>query len=222
MSDFTIYIFLLLLVVCFWAWELWVSKRSRRSLSHDSTDVLYEDDDNNDHLNNPGLNTDNKVIIKTLRVLGPERYGEMTKRLSSLMDKHKGEEFYTVSLEAVSLGKDCARVLHHLLPGDPLCLLRSENDGNMQFKVFSEGHLVGGISSENAVQLSRLMKYAYLSGIYVWRQNCYGCTCEDTNLDIIVFYSFKEKMTVVKESLFDDIPFVMRVEGVNPFILIQN
>lgn len=222
MSDFTIYVFLLLLVLCFWAWELWISKRSRRPIMDDSADILYEEDDNNENLNNPKITTDENIKIKTIRVIGQKRYDEMNDRLTRLLDKHRGEDFYTVSLEGVPLGKDSSRVLHHLLPGDRVCLLRSENGGNIEFKVFSEGRLIGSISSENAYQLSRLMKYAYLSGIYVWRQNCYGCRCKDIDLDIIMFYNFKENMTVAKESLFDDIPFIMRVEGINPFILIQN
>lgn len=197
MSEITIYLLLISLLAGFWLWELWLSRKKLfRKRTSDATV------------------SDNRVTASNI---GEIRYNEMSLNLSSLLKRHADDGFITLTLCPADLTSDCRRVLHDLVPGDRLCLCREISGGCVGFSVFHTGRLVGIISRSDSAKVDEIMKESVITGVYVWRQNCFG-ECDFTDLDVVLFYNAR----VISPCSNYMSPYKLEFDGVHPFTLYQN
>lgn len=217
MSDLVIYLVLLALLAGFWIWELWLARKmsSLKAFISGKKD-LPDDLKMKKHDLSEGCMTD----VSSLDI-GERRYREMTDNLHSLLKKHKDDMFVTLSLCPADLSDDCSRILHNLMPGDRLFLLRETVGRSVWFSVFHQGRLIGYISRSESAMIHDIMTDSVVSGAFVWKQNCFG-ECDFTDLEIVLFYH--RRSATSRDNCIDcnTQPYKLSVEGQNPFILYQN
>lgn len=214
-SEIFIYLFLLLLIVAFWVWELWISKKSIRKFDPDEPlkGCVYSDEQPVD----AGIYD---PVGQTIATLGPERYEKMTVNLSKLLKRHENDDFVTFKLQKEDLTEDCSKTLHNLIPGDRLFLLREDSDEGIVFKIFADGRMIGRLSHTDSYYVVSVMADSAVKGLYVWKQNCFG-NCDFTDLDMVLFFESSSEVAFRNFSAVSD-PSRLKVSGLNQFNLYQN
>lgn len=201
MSELYLYIFLFVLVVGFCIWELWISRRNSPKNRH-LCDIVLDDDGNKSSFNAVYSQYAGKIEAE---------YDSCSADLSDLFKNHRDEDFDTLPLETVALSYDCREELYSLAPGDRLYLLKELGIEGVEFKVFSEGRLIGKLSFSNSLYLEDLMNIALIKGVYVWKKSNF-------TLDLVIFYEYRDLCSFSCCSE----PFRLKIEGKQPFTLYQN
>ncbi|MDE6143759.1 MAG: hypothetical protein K2F94_06765 [Muribaculaceae bacterium] len=219
MIDIVAYILILFILVGFWAWNLLIIRHRTYTFHENSSDILYDDSDTNP-IRNPDVILDTSMFNIVLRTLGWERYVNMTYNINKFLKKHKNNECYKVSLskDYVGVSYDGANILHHLLPGDKVSMIRIELEGRVGFRVFSCGREIGILMDDDAKMTNRIMNNAVVTGMYVWKQNCYG-NCGYTDLDIVMFFYFKRNVLPLDWLGF---PYIIKFGNPIPYFVFQN
>ena len=219
MVEIIVYLFLLLLIIAFWVWELWLSKKYERR-RFGANDLKQHDPFGDQRPFNAHSASPEDSEKRLVKVLGKQRYESMTNNLTTVLRRHEADEFITLSLHPARLTADSEKILHNLAPGDRLFLLRDESSGIPVFKIFASGCLVGMLSPSDASCVDALMEDSVIRGAYVWRQNCYG-DCNFTDLDIVLF--FDVRLSDRYAGIVDPhAPYRVDIEGLKPFTVYQN
>lgn len=209
MSDFAIYIFIFLLILGFWLWELRMSRRSRREDNIEAADKIY--DDIHVHL---GLSE--YMLDKLKKDNSMSADDNIASRFAEMIDRHKGEDWVTLNLEALPLTEDCMSVRNSIFPGVKLYLVHIGSPQGAPYKVFYKGRLVGELNDMDSDTIDLIMMLRKISGIYVWEKE--GADKGGIPLiRIIVFYQYRDVLLL---NLKDE--SIVRVAGMHPFELIQN
>ncbi|MCM1370225.1 MAG: hypothetical protein NC204_07640 [Candidatus Amulumruptor caecigallinarius] len=127
----------------------------------------------------------------TIRLIGEKAFHDMVDRIEALLTLHKLHRNMTVPIvcpPTSALGKN---ELHHILPGEPVSLNITYQNGVKWIDVFSRGHMIGRLTLQNASAITNLLYCNDIKGIYIGEQNCYGLdgVCR---LSLIIFYQLKQ------------------------------
>lgn len=123
----------------------------------------------------------------TRRLLGDNLYDAMVKSVDEVLQRHAFDRSMTVSLTCGPDTETGSKVLHGLLPGDPLYMQPREEDGMAVVDVYAEGKLVGHLMLDAAREVLELIEGSCVTGVYVSEQNCYGSS-DIVSLKLIIFY----------------------------------
>lgn len=123
----------------------------------------------------------------TRQVLGESAYATMTERVAEIMRRHAKDRCIAVSLTSGASEGNGADELHHLLPGDPVWLKPSEEDGLDTVGVYSGGYKVGELMLLDADAALEVLRNGTVTGSYVCEQNCYEYY-EKVSLKLIIFF----------------------------------
>lgn len=107
---------------------------------------------------------------------------------AGLLAINEEEPHMLLRLTEADAPADGLRELHSLTPGDQLAFMRRQEDGEFGYTVFSNGRMIGSLQFEDSVMVESLMSRRRVTGMYVYRQNCYG-NCGYTDLEIILYYT---------------------------------
>lgn len=225
MSDSVIYISLFSVILILWIREAWIFSGRRKlagnSSYSDNDDLFYEEDDDGDSLRNPHLIGDEPMLQRTVKVIGCSRFTEMSENLVALTDSHRNEGCRMVHISCASGSRNGRNALHHLLPGDAVCLTRCLGGDGVRFDVFSKGTCVGRISGDEAEIIARLMHDFRLTGVYVWNQRSYG-NCRNVDVELVMFCDTVRDEIDVFEECADNDPSRLKVSGNVEYFLMQN
>lgn len=123
----------------------------------------------------------------TRRLLGDSVYDAMVRSVDEVLRRHAFDHSMTVSLTCGPDTETGSKVLHGLLPGDPLYMQPREDDGMMVVDVYAKGKLVGHLMLDDAREALELIEGSRVTGVYVSEQNCYGAS-DIVSLKLIIFY----------------------------------
>lgn len=209
MSDIAVYIFIFLLILGFWLWELRMSRRSRREDNVEAADKIYDDI----HVK---LDLSEYMLDKLKKDNGLSANDNMALRFSEMIDRHKGEDWVTLTLVVPPLSDDCLKIRNGLYPGEKVYLVHIGSPQGAPYKVFYKGRLVGELNDIDSDTIDLIMMLRKISGIYVWEKE--GADKGGIPLiRIIVFYQYRDVLLL---NLKDE--SIVRVAGMHPFELIQN
>lgn len=157
---------------------------------------------------------------QTRALIGDDAYERMAGAVDRLLVRHKADKCVSVVLTSGPDGPGAANELHHLLPGDPLCLRRSPETGIDTVDVYADGYRIGRLLLGDADQVLAVMETAVITGVYVAEQNCYS-DCQGTDLRLIVFFTPRTGLSG-QTAIESDTPYKITVNGVKPIVLFQN
>lgn len=158
---------------------------------------------------------------ETRQVLGESAYMTMTERVAEIMRRHSSDRCIAVSLTSGAAAGKGADELHHLLPGDPLWLKPSDNEGINSVGVYSGGYKVGDLMLLDADAALEVLKEHNVTGSYVCEQNCYEYY-DKVSLRIIIFFE-DARQGAAKPVAATETPYkITYTDGPVPLTLFQN
>lgn len=127
----------------------------------------------------------------TIDLIGREAFDAMNDRIEQILNTHKTHLCISVRLTCGTQSEQGREQLHRILPGMPVELLPSVEDGIDWIDVFSEGKHIGRFALMETMLIRDCMESNHIRGAYVAEQNCFGIP-ESHELSIIIFYEPKE------------------------------
>ena len=232
MSDFLIYMIMaymiiaaILIVVSYGIHRIFVSRNSLQSNSGiasktmdspASGSVLCRRD--SEESSDPGYTLTPEGEAMTRALIGDDTFETMKFTVENILKRHKDDNGVTISLTSGCESAHASSVLHSLLPGDELSLVKNEECGLEMIDVYAAGYRVGRLLLGDADIALSVMRDNTLTGAYVAEQNCYG-DCNIVDMKIILFFSPRASIEHLSEK---DTPYKITIDGVKPIVIFQN
>lgn len=156
----------------------------------------------------------------TRRLIGDEAYERMEENVRGILSGHRADRSINVSLSTGPDTPQGEQEFHSLLPGDPLWLRRSSEEGVDVVDVYSGGYRIGRLMLEAAQRVISIMDKDVITGSYVSEQNSYG-DCDTSSLGIVIFHTPRATMAA-EENTSDTAPYRITVNGPRRIVLYQN
>lgn len=212
MSDFTIYLILAGLLVAFWIWEIWDSRRNGEN------ERLFADGDNvgNIRTMNYNGNSENSAACDEIDY----ETEESTDESFAFLKAHQNDECAAVNISDTVATLYSRNLIQQLREGDQLFLVRSFENRQVRYNVFFGGKCISQLSALDSELIEELLTDSVITGVYVWKQNS-DHIVNLINMKIVIFYRNRSEVCRIRSSFCEE-PYKLHINGPEPFFLFQN
>lgn len=211
MSDFTIYLILASLLVAFWIWEIWDSKKSA------TKDNLYAEGEKVGNIRTFSFNSNsgNSALREEI-----ENETEVADDSMAFLECHRNDECAALNISDSVATFYSRNLVQQLRVGDQLFLVRSFENRQVRYNVFFGGKCISQLSVLDSELIEELLTDSVITGVYVWDQNS-DHIVNLINVKIVIFYRKRSEICRIRSSFCEE-PYKLHVNGPEPFFLFQN